>query len=125
MSIYELPEGYVYERGPVDWWWGWSPVDDLKAQPEEGEEMSPYDADAPWHGWRNAALEALVDHALDQIQADGRWEGDISQGPYIAGLLAPNDDGYAESEVMVALKQSNNGTVYVWSPRRLLHLEQA
>jgi len=121
VSIYEPPEGYVYQRGPIDWWWGWSPVEDLKSQPDE-EPTSPYDVPGPWHGRRQEALEAIVEHALGRIRADGRWEGDIIQGPYIAGLLS-SDDGRAESEVMVALKQSNNGTVYVWSPQPLPHLE--
>jgi hypothetical protein len=124
MSIYELPDGYVYERGPIDWWWGWSPVSELKAQPEDVGSTSPYDAEAPWHGHRNMTLEAVVDHALARIRADGRWEGDISQGPYIAGLVPPNADSYAESEVIVGLKQSNNGTVYVWSPRLLAYLDE-
>lgn len=121
MSIYELPEGNVYERGYIDWWWGWSPVEALHAQPEEqdAEAHNPFELDPPWYGRRNRHLEAVVEHALAQIRADGRWEGDIAQGPYVAGLLPSDEDGYGESEVMVALKQSNNGTVFVWSPRAL------
>jgi hypothetical protein len=44
----------------------------------------------------------------------------------VAGLI-PSDaeDFYGESEVMVALKQSNNGTVFVWSPQALPHLERS
>jgi hypothetical protein len=50
MSIYEPPEGFVYERGYIDWWWGWSHVDDLKAQPEATEATDPYAVHGPWHG---------------------------------------------------------------------------
>ncbi|MGA9159887.1 MAG: hypothetical protein WB297_03330 [Actinomycetota bacterium] len=124
MSIYELREGYVYMRGPIEWWWGWSPVADLKAQREEEVDDVVIPSDGPWYGHRNRDVEAVVEHALRRVRADGRWEGDIAQGPYVAGLLPADDDGYMESEVMVALKQSNNGTVFVWSPQRLAHLKQ-
>lgn len=100
MSIYELPQGFVYERGPIDHWWGWTASQDSDEH-----------------------LQRVVDHALARFRADGRWEGDIADGPYIAGVLPSDSDAYVESEVVVALKQRNNGTVYVWSPQALPHLE--
>jgi hypothetical protein len=43
----------------------------------------------------------------------------------VAGLIPSNaEEILAESEVMVAFKQSNNGTVYIWSPQSLPHLEE-
>ncbi len=73
MSIYEPPEGFVYQRGWIDWWWGWSPVSDLKAQPaDESDSSTRHEGGPPWYGTRNQALESLVDHALTRIRADGR-----------------------------------------------------
>jgi hypothetical protein len=102
VSIYELPDGFVYQRGPIDHWWGWMTTQNLDEK-----------------------LQKVVDHALASFRADGRWEGDIIDGPYIAGILPSDADAYVESEVMVAVKQANNGMVYVWSPQALPHLEQS
>ena len=103
------PRGYVYVMGPIDWWPGWSELDEAAAP------QSPDDADARTH------LERVRDHALEQFPGTG-WEGDIIAGPLFAGL--PPSAGSTSSDVLVAIKQMNNGMVFVWSPRELPWLDE-
>jgi hypothetical protein len=57
------------------------------------------------------ALKRLGDYAVEQIRSRSSWEGDPAR-PLFSGL--PMDD--PDSEVMVAVKQSNDGAPYIWSP---------
>jgi hypothetical protein len=53
---------------------------------------------------------------LQQFYAAG-WEGDIREGHFFAGLpVRPGED---PGEVIVGLKQDNNGTTFIWSPFEL------
>jgi len=102
-------DAFVYQLSPIDWWYGWSELDDVVAHIEE-----------PTEGTRarvRAELERVRDHALNQFRRRTYWEGDITTGPRFAGL--PPGDGNADGDVMVAIKQSNNGSVFVWSPYEL------
>jgi hypothetical protein len=89
----QLPRGFVYELSPIDEWMGWSEHEDVAAEYRE-------------------ELERTREHAVEQIRSRSGWEGDISRGPLYAGV--PRDDPW--SAVMVAIKQSNNGRVFIWSP---------
>ncbi len=64
--------------------------------------------------------EKMKQHAL-QIARKVGWEGDIREGPFIAGL--PTDKGGEDGKVMIAWKQDNNGDTFIVSPIRLKWLE--
>ena len=107
----QLPEGFVYELPPIDWWTGWSTIE-AAIQAYEGAAEKQKE---------KANLERIVRHAQNQFENRTMWEGDVIQGPFLGGL--PPATGDPTSDVMVALKQMNNGMVFVWSPYELLWLE--
>ena len=49
------------------------------------------------------------------------WEGDIREGPFIAGL--PTNETGNDGHIMIAWKQDNNGDTFVVSPFKLPWLE--
>jgi hypothetical protein len=61
--------------------------------------------------------EQLLENAKEQFRRAG-WEGDVRMGPFFAGLPTNDETG----EVMVGLKQNNNGTTFIWSPFELTWL---
>jgi hypothetical protein len=106
----DLARGYVYRLGPIDYWTAWSSP--VPTQDEGvGEIADPK---------TRAELERLLEHAKQQFRERSDWEGDIRQGPFFAGL--PKDDN--TGDVIVGLKQDNNGTVYVWAPIELSWLRE-
>lgn len=98
---------HVYALPPIDFWGGWSSVEDATTQ---------------WGGsrlierWRyeRVLAEAFV------LASDAGWEGDIREGPFIAGL--PHEHAGGKPVFMIAWKQDNNGTTFVASPVQLPHL---
>lgn len=103
----DLPAGYVYDMGPnTDRWVGWSTKDDVVSHGKASldEDWTPY-------------IDAAIEHATQQFRDRTGWEGDVREGPYLAGLM-PHEEG-EEFTFAVALKQDNNGWIYVWSPYEL------
>jgi hypothetical protein len=108
----DQPRGYVYVLSPIDFWIGWS----------DRDTAMPDGVDASAREQLRAQLDEILDHALAQFRRRTRWEGDVRQGPYFAGL--PPTDGQSDSDLMVAVKQDNHGDVFVWSPHPLPHLNE-
>jgi hypothetical protein len=106
------PQGYVYVLSPIDLWTGWS----------DRETVVPNDVDASVREQLRKQVDATLDGALEQFRRRTRWEGDVREGPYFAAL--PPTDSRPESDLMVAVKQDNNGDVFVWSPHPLPHLNE-
>jgi len=82
-------------------------------------------ADHPYEDVRTqlaAEAERVCEHALEQFRSRTGWEGDVRDGPFIAGL-PPAHKG-SESDLMVAVKQEENGLVFVWSPHELTWLRE-
>jgi hypothetical protein len=94
------PIGYVYELPPIDHWDGW----------------------AHWQPDEATRVDEAVTHALVQFRARTAWEGDFADGPLISGL--PRPDGDSWTEVIVGIKQGNNGTVFLWTPYALDWLDE-
>lgn len=67
-----------------------------------------------------AAYEAFRNQAYELAKKVG-WEGDIREGPYIAGL--PTHETADDGHIMIAWKQDNNGDTFVVSPYKLPWLE--
>jgi len=101
----QLDRGFVYQMGPIDWWPGWADLDEAVAQ-RGGDERTRAQA--------RTELEGIRDHALHEFRDRTYWEGDIVTGPVFAGL--PPGDGNSDGDVMVGVKQMNNGSVFVSSP---------
>jgi hypothetical protein len=105
---------FAYQTGPIDVWTGWLTeaqyLDQLAKEEEEGFGSSS----------SVAKYEELRSQAFDLAKKAG-WEGDIRQGPFIAGL--PTDSIGADGKIMVAWKQDNNGTTFVVSPIKLPWLD--
>ncbi len=97
---------FAYALTPIDHWTGWMSEAEFLSQLGEG--YMPVD---------ESAYLATKDRALDLARSAG-WEGDIRQGPFIAGL--PTND---EHLFLLGWKQDNNGTTYIVSPYRLPWVE--
>jgi hypothetical protein len=101
---------FVYDCGPIDWWVGWATEKEFLAQLaalQFGEE-----ATSAYHHRRHAGLV---------LARKAGWEGDMREGPFVAGL--PSEPG--TFEYLIAWKQDNNGQTFVVSPVRLPWLEDA
>ena len=108
---------FVYARAPINFWHGWLTEDAYRRQlveldTQQGELGGESDAIAKYEARRDAAL-ALARRV--------GWEGDIREGPFIAGL--PTDNSGKDGLTMIAWKQDNNGATFVVSPFRLPWLE--
>jgi hypothetical protein len=101
---------FAYSRAAIDFWPGWMTEKQfeasLKAQMYDGAVREYYE-------FRDAAF-ALAKKV--------GWEGDIREGPFIAGL--PTHDVGRDGRFMIAWKQDNNGDTFVVSPYRLPWLEK-
>jgi len=106
-----IPDGFVYVTGPIDWWPAWTKVDTPPVE-DYGNYAGMTEAEHAASTLRER--EELLESAKEKFRAAG-WEGDVTMGPYFAGL--PTDD--ETGRTMVGLKQSNNGTTFIWSPLEL------
>jgi hypothetical protein len=103
---------FAYEMNPIDHWDGWEsyvppgapPVSEERPPFEDGQYLERY-------------LAKMYQEALRQFPRLG-WEGD-GHWQY-AGI--PPANGNPGPELILAVKQQNNGTVYVLSPVVLPHL---
>lgn len=112
-------ERWVYECGPIDWWNGWQEINDLlgvRTEDEDNDEDEDLDEDE--RAWRD---EVHRDYqiAQDLFRRYTSWEED---GWWHASGLP--DPAQTESRCMVAVKQNNNGSVYICSPFPLVWLEK-
>ena len=91
---------------PIDFWEGWLTEDQYKSQLTADDDFGRASTIAEY--------EELRDEAFELARAKG-WEGDIRQGPFIAGI--PTGDH--TTGIMIAWKQHNNGTTFIASPLKL------
>lgn len=108
----DLPDGSVYVIPPIAYWLGWATEETAVPRHEDDEVRESL----------RTQIEETLEHAISQIRERSGWDGDIDDGPYFGGL-PPNHHG-SESDVIVAIKQLENGNVFIWSPHRLQHLDQ-
>ena len=101
---------FAYARSAIDFWPGWLSEDEFK------DHLSKryFTPDAPANAW--SAYEAFRYQAFELAKKVG-WEGDIREGPFIAGL--PTHDTGDDGHFMIAWKQDNNGDTFVVSPYKL------
>lgn len=100
-----IPDGtqfFIYERDPIDHWAGYYKLylNDIFYDPNRRDLIHTH-------------LKILKQYSI--------WEGDISEGPYVAML--PGRE-YDYSDWVVLLKQRNNGTTFVVSNYKLEYLNE-
>ena len=101
---------YVYCLNPIDYWNGWHLASDIVCM----------DMNVDWVCEGTRIDPEIFFTKLRVAKVGARklgWEGDISCGPYISAL--PVDDPGSPCPIMIAWKQSNNGTTFVASPYEL------
>ena len=101
---------FCYHLPPIDFWAGALTAQAMLASVQDWEAHAE-----PLAGFA-ARLAALEKDARDGFKQVG-WEGDTSAGPYFFCLPDEN------LEFGCMLKQSNNGSTFVASPRPLPWLE--
>ncbi len=100
---------FVYGVEPIDAWLGWSDEAQFRASVDKW--CYPERRDAIW-----ALYEAFRDRA-QIIARDLGWQGDIREGPFIAGV--PTFEIRNTSLFMVAWKQDDDGLTFIASPVQL------
>lgn len=106
---------YAYGRDPIDFWPGWMTEPHFKASLSDRYHMDSDVLEAI------SRYEAFKTSAMELAKKAG-WEGDIREGPYIAGL--PTHDTADDRHIMIAWKQDNNGHTFIVSPYPLRWLEE-
>jgi hypothetical protein len=99
---------FIYYLPPIDWWEGWTTLEGLSRSLEPDEFFDP-----------------VVEVATFMLRAaplfvKAGWEGD---GTWRAAPLPVFDEGVQLRSFLVAVKQSNNGSTFVASPKALPWLE--
>lgn len=103
----------VYMTGPLDYWTGMVPLQRLMDNSIEGDIYERRSIDS---------LPALFDQAKALAADHLLFEGDVSQGPFVAFIPDPQ---YNQTVSVIGWKQRNNGTTYFASLIALTHLENA
>lgn len=106
-------EEFVYVLPPIDWWEGWTPLRTLLLERRE-----TYLDEAG-----DSVVEQLVDLTIRaaRIFTLNGWEGDgWPDGWYVSALPT----GEVGPDLLIAVKQRNNGTVYLLSPVPLPWIEE-
>jgi len=104
---------FVYGVEPIDVWLGWNDEEQFRASVDRWcvlESRGPF--------W--ALYEAFRDQSMEIARSLG-WQGDIREGPFIAGV--PTFEIRNTSLFMVAWKQDDDGLTFIASPVRLPWLE--
>lgn len=101
---------FLYETGPIDFWGGWTPID------EHLGTLDWYERD------QRAHLFHFMFEALSFARDHSNWEGDIRQ-MHVSGLPPPHGD--PTCALMIGWKQSNNGTSFIASEMELGWLAEA
>ena len=89
---------YIYCTGPIDDWIGWTELHQLRGTAQRAEALQ------------------LRKSVMPIFRANG-WEGDGDW--YISGLPPCEKWFNPASQLLIAVKQSNNGTVFIASPYKL------
>jgi|SRR6516164_6932518 hypothetical protein len=106
----------VYELGPIDMWFGWTPLQKVLAIASK-----PFSERGDWCHHSAGKLEYALAHAQQLAKLLG-WERDMREGPYFSPLPENDTDPAA---FLLAWKQDNNGTTFVASPYRLPWLDKS
>jgi hypothetical protein len=97
---------YVYEMSPVDYWEGMTPLGSYFDDRCMSNMLE----------WRRAPefdrVLRFLFRTMEIARSHGHWEGDVAHGPYISAVP---DSGGLDCALILAWKQSNNGTTYVAS----------
>jgi len=107
----------VYRISYIDFWSGWSHAHDrvrIDFSPEPG--MLCDDLRITQNEWESRWC--LAKYLAGKVG----WEGDIREGPYVAGLpvaSGPDKDDFTNSEFLIGWKQDNNGRTFIASPVEL------
>jgi hypothetical protein len=100
--VISLSTWYFYSTGPIDEWVGWHGLDHVSHDRPEENPWVPGLPSLPW-------LRHLIPLIAAEFKRDG-WEGDGSW--YLTAL--PDPDNFT-SRIVIAVKQSNNGQVFMAS----------
>jgi hypothetical protein len=92
----------MWVTSPIDWWSGM--IDLSRHSPRDF--AMPFEDALEFEG----EVHALLAGAKKLARKNG-WEGDISQGPFLCAI--PSGDN--TTDLVVAWKQSNNGTCFIAS----------
>lgn len=89
---------YTYAIGPIDFWEGWSSVDEMMS--------------APYHDVAHWGPDTVRERfwAAQEAARQAGWEGD---GKARVTVIPMQD---VVCEIVIAIKQSNNGTTFIVSP---------
>lgn len=109
-----LKNVYVYEMPPTDWFFPFKTLEQtiLDAEAEALHEDHYLEI--------KQSILAKVDRAKRLFKKHTLWEGDGHV--YISSL--PSDYGDSFPLILVVIKQSNNGTTFLYSPVILPHLKE-
>ena len=88
---------WLYEIGPIDYWTGWTPLEQVKVNNYSDKEYEDLESDAEF-------AKVLIEK-YTSWEGDGRW--------YVSGM--PTSE-YSNSLLMFAVKQSNNGSTFICTP---------
>ena len=102
---------YIYSIDPIDFWPGWYKEADYLKSVDDVDDLVGNTFVEEYQALKKRALAKAL---------DAGWEGDIREGPFVAGL--PSSGG--DVRVMIAWKQDNNGTTFIASPVELPQLKQ-
>ncbi len=105
---------FAYARAAIDFWDGWQNEPEFLASLFKGYDLVE-DAESAVSRYVKTLRKAK------EVATHIGWEGDIREGPFIAGLPT-SSTGY-DNQYMIAWKQDNNGDTFVFSPYRLPWLE--
>lgn len=108
---------FIYELWPTDIWHGFVPLELYVSLARAESWDTPDQAERRVRAWAVDRLAALVRYSA--------WEGDFRdvRGPMVSALPGLNDDGWPD--LMLTVKQDNNGTTFLASPVELVHLSEA
>ena len=97
------PQRYLYATCPIDLWQPWLKFSEFLIQLGHIERQM---------------AEANLENALAAAKqlSPIRWEGDIREGPFVAGVPTYREIGLV---YMIAWKQDKNHTTFVASPEEL------
>jgi len=103
---------YIYEMPPIDYFVPFKTLEQIIVDVEKEVYSEQVE------GTKQTILK-LVETAKECFRKYTLWEGDGRV--YVSGL--PDVD-YANSFYLIMIKQSNNGTTFLYSPVELPHLEE-
>lgn len=107
---------YAYSTGPIDWWEPWHYYEPPTTSPPTRQELRDTGLSEDGGRFLNSLLFEMYSVALEEFPKIA-WEGDGSW--YYAGI-----PGHTSGpEAILAVKQENNGTVFVLSPVPLAWLD--